>query len=203
MGKDNEYDRRLYDNILYWYKSADAKAQVVLALDGAFIAFLTSSIFTKPEDLSDIISLFTPVTWALLGLMIIALLGSIMASIYCIWSRIYSKADATDYINDAVKSSKSELQEKNMYPPSVMWFFQFVRHLDVDKFIATLKQIDDAFECEALAHEALILSTNVKNKHLAVNIGFALAVLTLVLFAGATATYMFEVFVGKGAGSGC
>ena len=34
------YSRRLYDDVLGWYRSADAKAQVVIRLDGAFLAFI-------------------------------------------------------------------------------------------------------------------------------------------------------------------
>jgi hypothetical protein len=42
-----EYSRRLYDNIVDWYKSAELKAQVVLSLAGVFTSFLIASIFAN------------------------------------------------------------------------------------------------------------------------------------------------------------
>ena len=51
MSNNLEYTRRVYESVLGWYKSADSKAQVILAIDGAFVAFLTGTIFVKPDDL--------------------------------------------------------------------------------------------------------------------------------------------------------
>jgi hypothetical protein len=39
------YAQSLYTNVLDWYRSAESKAQVLLAIDGTFLAFLTGLIF--------------------------------------------------------------------------------------------------------------------------------------------------------------
>ena len=65
-----EYSRRLYDDVLGWYRSADAKAQVVMGLDGAFLAFIAAGAFRKPEELASLFATFQPLTWRLLGLIV-------------------------------------------------------------------------------------------------------------------------------------
>src|SRR5688572_10570160 len=74
-----EYARRLYDDVLGWYRSAESKAQIVLGIDGAFLAFLTGAIFTKPDELNAKIQAFSPWTCTLLGLMTVCLLTSVAA----------------------------------------------------------------------------------------------------------------------------
>jgi hypothetical protein len=54
-----DYSRDLYKLILDWYKNADSKAQVLLTLDGVFLTFLTTSIFTNPEESSKLFATFT------------------------------------------------------------------------------------------------------------------------------------------------
>ena len=68
MSSKLEYSRRLYDDVLDWYKSADSKAQVVLAIDTAFLAFLTSAIFSEPDKLRAILAVFSWITWLNLAL---------------------------------------------------------------------------------------------------------------------------------------
>ncbi len=60
------YSKLVFANVVDWYKNADSKAQIILTLDGALVAFLTSSIFKRPAELSDIIRNLTPRTWLLL-----------------------------------------------------------------------------------------------------------------------------------------
>jgi hypothetical protein len=85
-----EYTRDLYKLVLDWYGNADTKAQILLTIDGAFLAFFTSSIFAKPEDLGFIIDKFWAGTWIFLGLMCICLVGSIVSALNCLRSRTYS-----------------------------------------------------------------------------------------------------------------
>jgi hypothetical protein len=86
-----QYARQLYADVLGWYQSGETKAQVVIGLDGALTAFLTSRIFEKPEDLREIVAVFSPNTWLFLLLMAISLILSLSSAIYCLWSRIYSE----------------------------------------------------------------------------------------------------------------
>ncbi len=193
MSIANEYIRRLYDNIVDWYKSADTKAQVILAMDGAFIVFLTGSVFSKPDELQGILSKLTTATWVMLGLMALCVFGSMGASIYCLWSRIYSKTEAIAYIDRHVEEAQKKGQYQGIYPPAVMWFFQFLERLDLTRFKTTLESVDESFERESLIEQAQILSGNVRRKHTAVNVGFVLVALALVLFFFAAALHIVTI----------
>lgn len=49
-----EYTRRLYESVLDWYKNADAKAQVVLSLDGIFLTFVGTTVL---KDAANVVRL--------------------------------------------------------------------------------------------------------------------------------------------------
>jgi hypothetical protein len=49
-----EYVRKLYENQLKWYSDAEARAQAVLTLDGAFLAVLTGVLIAKSEDVEKV-----------------------------------------------------------------------------------------------------------------------------------------------------
>ena len=68
--------------------------------------------------------------------------------------------------------------------------FQFIAVLDAPMFRRTLIGVNAAFEIEALASQIVIFSNNVRRKHLAVNMGSVLAIVTLLLFAGSAASYV-------------
>ncbi|QKQ77336.1 hypothetical protein [Nostoc sp. TCL240-02] len=190
MSSKLEYARRLYDSVLDWYKSADSKAQVVLAIDTGFLAFLTSTIFSEPDKLRAILAAFSWVTWLNLILMLLSLIVSIGSTVFCVWSRIYSLKE----VKQIIKKAESKYQDTDKYPPEmIMWFFQFIEALDFHKFQATIKSIEEEFELKVLAEEIYILSRNVRNKHLAVNIGFGFAALSLIFFVMAAASYLPSV----------
>lgn len=183
-----EYARRLYADVLGWYQSADTKAQVVLGIDGAFVAFFTSGIFANPGDLRAMVAMFSSWTWLFLCTMITSLLLSIFAALYCLWSRIYSEADVRRILQTSAKVGSAPY----VYPPKVMWFFQTVAALDADAFRQRLAQADDEFEVEAMASQIHILSGNVRTKHRAANLGFLFAATTLCLFLFAGISYALK-----------
>ncbi|MBW4519036.1 MAG: hypothetical protein KME16_04965 [Scytolyngbya sp. HA4215-MV1] len=190
MSNQLEYARRLYESVLDWYKSADSKAQVVLAIDTGFLAFLTSTIFSEPDKLRVILAEFNWVTGLSLALMLLSLIVSIGSSIACIWSRIYS----TNEVKRIIKKAESQCQNSDIYPSEkIVWFFQFIEGLDQRKFQVTLESIEEQFELKVLAEEIYILSHNVRKKHLAVNIGFGFAAFSLILFVVAAVSYLFSV----------
>jgi hypothetical protein len=183
-----EYARRLYEDVRGWYDSADTKAQVVLAIDGAFLAFLTNAIFSKPEDLRAIVNLFSSVTWVLLALTTLSLVLSIISAILCLWSRVYSSRQLQAFID----ATPGEEAEPHRYAPRAMWFFQTVGCLDQSRFRSTLKAFDASAETEAMVSQIQILAKNVRTKHRAVNAGFVLSATTLVLFLAAGLCYLAE-----------
>ncbi|NJN90397.1 MAG: hypothetical protein HC878_08495 [Leptolyngbyaceae cyanobacterium SL_5_14] len=190
MSNRLEYAQRLYESVLDWYKSADSKAQVVLAIDAGFLAFLTSTVFSEPDKLRATLAEFNWVTWLTLTLMLLSLIGSIGSSIVCIWSRMYSSNE----VKRIIKKAELDFQDTNTYPPEkIMWFFQFIEGLNQQKFQATLESIEEEFEIKVLAEEIYILSKNVREKHFIVNIGFGFAALSLILFVVAAVSYLSSV----------
>ena len=181
-----EYARRLYDDVLHWYGSADTKAQVLLGLDGAFLAFLASAAFQAPEDLGKLVSTFSAATWVLLASMSATLLVSMGAAVYCLWSRIYFGASLEDWTKNAETPARTSAE----YPPDIMWFFQHVAALEAARFRQTLVNVDQLFELNAMASQIEKLASNVRRKHIAVDLGFALAVATLLFFALAAVSHV-------------
>lgn len=178
-----EYARRLYDDVLGWYHSADVKAQVLLGLDGAFLVFLATAAFQKPDDLKLVIAKFSPWTWRLLAITCATLIISMGAAIYCLWSRI----------SFASSRESSPARDADRYAADVMWFFQHVAALEPPKFRNTLFHIKSPFELEAMASQIKELAKNVKRKHIAVDLGFASSVATLLLFMLAAASYVVNL----------
>src|SRR5687768_15294422 len=84
------YIRTLFDHVIEWYKNADTKAQVLLTLDGAFLAFLINPIFQNPDTLASVVAKFGTTTWVFLALTCVSLTVSIASALTCLWSRLYS-----------------------------------------------------------------------------------------------------------------
>ena len=183
-----EYSRRIYDGVLGWYKNADSKAQIILTIDGAFIAFLTISIFSEQRLLSDMLSRFGPETWTLLALMCATLAGSVLSSVRCLWSRIYSK----DELDEKLTKGGVDPKRSKTYKPEFMLFFQFISKLDAEQMTEKLLKASEEDEIESLAYDAQALSENVLKKHKWVNLGFALAGSSLLLFLGAGISYVIR-----------
>ena len=183
------YAQRLYDDVLGWYHSADVKAQVLMGLNGAFLVFLATAAFQRPDDLENIIAKFSPWTWRLLALMSASLIISVGAACYCLWSRVYFASSLDNWI----KNAKSPPRDPAQYPADVMWFFQHVAALEWTRFRETLRHIDSRFELDAMALQVEKLAKNVKKKHIAVDLGFALSVATLLLFTLAAASYVVNI----------
>lgn len=186
-----EYTRRLYQNILDWYGSADSKAQVVLAIDGGLVAFISSTAFSKPNDIEPIIKALPLLTWVLLSFMVLSLMVSMGAAIFCLMARIYSVGNLQEIINNAISKAKNTEFSSFPYPPAIACFFQFIERLDKEKFVQTLNSINPQFEIKALANQIHILSGNVRKKHYAVNIGFIFAAAALMFFFLSAVSYVF------------
>ena len=188
-----DYSRRLLELIIDWYHNADSKAQVILTLDGAFLTFLTSSIFRNPDDLAKILGRFGPDTWLFLILMGLCLLASIVSALVCLLSRIFLWPGR----DRVLRREKARVKTAEKYSPNVMMFFQSVSWLDHDKFQEQLKTVDKEFEVEALASQIYLLSKRVTTKHKAINYGFAFAGATLLFFLAAGMSYVarFKFFL--------
>jgi hypothetical protein len=181
------YSNLVFANVVDWYKSADAKAQIILTLDGALVAFLTTSIFKAPSEVSFIIHSFTYPTRLLLIVMCLCLVGSIISALMCLWSRINVAAK-----RDSVLGREKERIDAGVkhYSPSVTLFFKTISWLDHDKFQEQLLTTDAAFHIRAMASQAYLLSRRIYVKHKWVNAGFILAGTSLILFLASGVSYL-------------
>lgn len=173
-----DYSRRLYERVIDWYKNADSKAQIILTLNGAFVAFLTSSIFKNPDELLKLTNKFSGFTWLFLSLMCVCLVGSIVSALMCLWSRIAFSAER----DEMILSEIDNLKETGEYSPNLVLFFKTIAMLDAGKFQTQLTKIDTEFEIKALASQIYLLSKRVYAKHLLVNYGFAMVGGALIFF---------------------
>jgi hypothetical protein len=183
-----EYARRVFDNVTDWYKNADSKAQVLLGLDGGFLAFLTSSVFAKREEVLRVVQTFKTDTWVLLGLMSATLTASIISALCCLWSRTYRKSQ----VDKALADLGIVKDKPDTYPPEVMWFFQMIRALEKEAYRDRLLNVTKEFEVRVLASQIYELSRNVSRKHFWINLGFTFAGTSLVLFVAAIVSYLIR-----------
>ena len=181
-----DYSRRLLERVIDWYKNADLKAQIILTINGAFLTFLTSSIFKDPESLTKITQRFGSTTWLWLTLMCVCLVGSIVSALLCLWSRVFffSKRD------EVLVEAKKRIKLAARYPPELMLFFETISWLDHDKFQAELLGIDREFEIKALASQSYLLARRVHIKHRLINLGFVLSGGSLIFFLASGIRYL-------------
>lgn len=185
-----KYIRSVYAHVEHWYENADRKAQIVLALDGAFLSFITSQAFTKAADLQEITLCFGPETTLFLSLMVLLLAASILSAIYCLHPRLHGGGDKTDTM---LKFEIDKRDAAEPIPARLSWFFGFLAQLDQERVARQLQNVDDSFAAEALAHEAAKFSRNVFKKHLWVDRAFLCAGLGLLFLLCATASYWLRV----------
>jgi len=178
-----EYVRRLYENVLDWYKSAENKAQIIVTLDGIFVTFVTTSMF----DSKNIgVAQLPLITLGFLGLMIVSLAISLYHAISCLWSRTYTP----DELAEALRQAGVNISDYQTYKPSTSWFFQMINALDREQFEKRVHHLEQGFEVDALASQIYLLSANVSKKHTHVNFGFAFGALTFLLFVLSGVSYL-------------
>jgi hypothetical protein len=180
-----DYAHRLFENYIDWYKTAETKAQVLLTLVGGFLTFLTGSAFAKRDDLKKVVDYFGIETWILLAAMCLASTLAIVSAIVCLWSRTNSRREVNQLLHRPGAGSGGK-----DYPPQVMWFFQFVHELDPEAFTEKLLTINDEFAIRALGAQVVALSRTVTQKHKWVNVGFASASASLIIFVAAMISYV-------------
>ena len=188
--QSTQYVYQLWSDLMHWYDSADTKAQVVVGLNGAFLAFLTGILFSKPDDLIPIIARFNVVTYILTACMIVTLFSSVAMAIRCMRSNLYSEPEIVEMIQQNTVD--------DLYRPSkIIWFFQLVRHLDAQNYVSTIQSLDANAVIQVLGEQIIIVSGNVTKKHLLANRGFSLSALTFVLFFLSAISYVIPVVVSR------
>lgn len=176
-----DYTRRLYENVLGWYRTADTKAQVVLSMNGTFIAFVSGAAILKTTDLDALIKTLTVASRACLVLMALTLTTSILLCVGCLWCRLMPRKRFRAQI---LQSTRSDTDEP--IAARHLWFFQFVSAANEKRFKRTIEGLTPQLEVETLLSQIHVLARFTELKHRLVDWAFITAAATLVLFvAGA------------------
>ena len=170
-----DYLRRLYDNVFYWYRLADTKAQLILTLDGLVITLFTAAVLGDPNDLDARVKAFTEATWVTLSAAMAALLCSVAAALMCLRSRLHRS-----HIQQTLEEHDLDPCAPQSYAP-VSWWFGTIATLEPRRMTDILIKADGSFEARALATQIPLLSRNVLAKHRWANRGWLLAGLGLGL----------------------
>jgi hypothetical protein len=182
-----EYLRRLYANVLDWYKIADSKAQLILTLDGAFITIVTGTVFAKPDELMARQRVFGWETWTFLSLAALAIVSSIICAVLCLHSQLHEA-----HLNDLVAQYRVDRENLDTYTPAVAWWFGMIASLRSDIMIKYLRTANEAFERDALANQIVVLSDHILKKHRWVNRGWLFAATSLLSLVASGASYILR-----------
>ena len=176
-----EYARRLYENVLRWYETAERKAQVVLTVDGVFLGLLTASFTSNVADLRGVVTAFSAATWVFLTIALVLLLTSLLSAVRCLWSRhIYGPGQRR-----AARSARPVPSDAER-----MWFFEMIAEKEYAEFVSEARGMDALQEIDALTGQVWRLSNIVSDKHAWANRAFAATGLALVAFTVAAASYV-------------
>lgn len=156
--------RAVHDDALAWYRSAESKGQILLTVDGVIITVLAGTAFGDPRTAD-----LGPATRVLLGSTAVALLGSLLAAVMCLRSRLDDR--------------------RGPHGPAAAgsWWFGSLARIDPDRAGELLRSADLRFESQALAAQLPVLSRNVLAKHRWANAGWALTALALAGLVAAAA----------------
>jgi hypothetical protein len=182
-----EYTRSLYDDVVYWYRNADTKAQILLTLIGVFIGFLTSTVFVKVDDLKDITHYFDKIIWFTLSIMATTVTLSVFAALACLWSRIRLRDETREELDTILTNTNHPISGR------IIGYFETLWRLPQEKFESSLMVLSYDDEVRIRAAQIHALSRHVHWKHIFVNIGFVLGGLSLLFYLLAAALFLTSV----------
>jgi hypothetical protein len=182
-----EYVRRLYENILSWYKDVHTRVQILLGIDTIFLSFLLGTAIANRTDVKSVTSAFGVETWILLGLMASCFVASVALVIRCLNPGFAS--------NELVRAEIDRLGGNGNppLPAAVMWYFHHIAALDAERFVATATRADVRFESEALARQIKILAGRLVKKFRYAQRAFLATALGLVIFVATATDYLLRV----------
>ncbi|MFI7602102.1 hypothetical protein [Actinoplanes sp. NPDC049681] len=184
---DAEYVRRAYDRAIDWYKVAEAKAQLLLTVNGllvtVYFAVLTGKAGPADRAVRQVgvgAGIFAIVSAA-------AVIGATGCAAGALWSR------HTGNIKEAFPRLAVEPADPGSYRPEVLWYFGHIAHLDGDAAARMIGGADRRFEVTALSYNLVNLSHVVLRKHQFVNLGWALTATAIVSLVLAGAALLIQV----------
>lgn len=183
-----DYTRRLYGNLVDWYKTAETKAQILLSLDGIFVSLVVGSLLRDRDGTRSTLEEFGVETWAAVATVGVAISASIFCALMCVVSRVMPRAEMARRFPELADDSAG-----TRYPPEAMWFFQTISRLDEQRYTTEALRMTAETEARALANQSYLLSGRVLKKHLWVNRGFGFAAAALVALVVAAGSFLWRV----------
>jgi hypothetical protein len=184
-----EYLRDLRADLRYWYTSAEAKAQLVLTVNGVFVTFLTTAALGTRASVVQATAVFGPETWAFLALMAACLALAILSAVACVASRGVSRRE----LEGSLARHAVDPDEARTYPPELTVFFGHLSRLKAAPLVERLQAGGQDFIAAALASEVIALAPNVVAKHRWVNRAFVMTGMTLGFFLSTGVSYLIRV----------
>lgn len=169
---DIEFLRRLHTSIHGWYATAETKAQLILAFNGAFVTVLTGAIFGKIAEVRALVGVFGPETWALLILSLSAPIGAVACAVGCLWSQHGNSRQ--DLVVLGV-----DFRNADTYPSQALWYFAHLAQFPVEPAVERLRQADQQTEIDAIAFGIIRLARKVLRKHRLINAGWAFSAVAI------------------------
>jgi hypothetical protein len=171
----------VYTSTLDWYKVADSKGQLLLALNGVYITVLSSVTIASSQKLVKLRISLPPTAWFLLAGAAVATAISILMAIACLYSRL---SDAR------LKKLRESFTEQDAqggvrYRPAALYWFGTIAYVDRGIGLKMLRSADEAFELSAVTEDLLLLARRVLAKHRWANWGWVAAGASLLLLLAA------------------
>lgn len=180
-----DYNRRVYASTREWYNVAEAKAQLLLTVNGVFVTILSSLLFSRIGNIHAGISNFGPVTWFFLGVSVAALVCALTCAAGCLWS--WHSQSGKEFAQLGVNPG-----DPASYRPEVLWYFGHLARLQPDGAVERLRKADRTFEAETLSYNVVDLAAKVLRKHRLVNAGWALTALALISLVAAGMSFLID-----------
>ncbi|MFI9561628.1 Pycsar system effector family protein [Nonomuraea endophytica] len=177
-----EYARRMYDRVIDWYKVAEAKAQLILTINGVVATIIFGLLSGRLSELRNASPVIGPETWVFLGVSLGALCGSIGFATACLHSR-HNYNIRTDFAQLGIVADNQAT-----YRPEGLWYFGHLATLRWQWVAEALRAADDDAEILTLTYNVHGLAKVVLRKHRLINTGWTLTSLGLIALIAAAAS---------------
>jgi hypothetical protein len=177
-----DYVRRVYERAIYWYKVAEAKAQLLLTVSGLLITLIFGMISGNLAEVSEFSKVAGVETWALLFIATSAILGAVICAAASLWSKHGTTVKVT------FPALGVDPGDPKTYKPEVLWYFGHLALLEPKTAASMISHADRSFEIKALSYNVVHLAGVVLYKHRLINAGWAMGALALVSIVATAAS---------------
>jgi hypothetical protein len=175
----------MYASTRNWYAAAETKAQLLLAVNGAFVTVLFGALFGQSSDVRTGTGAFGIDTWIFTGVSAMALVSAIVCAALSLWS-VHGKSKR-QFARLGIDPS-----DPTSYRAEALWYFGDVARLRPDAVTESLLKADRPFEVQVLIYHVIDLANKVLRKHRWVNAGWILTALALIALAAAGISFVLH-----------